>query len=123
MPPSPSPLPPAIDIASVIECAKGVLTPSQWVHWACDCAERVLPLFEAAYPNNKRPREAIRLARAAVDAAADAARAAADAARAAADAADAAAYAAADAAYAAACAEMCQLIRTRWPQCPLPEEA
>ena len=27
--------------------------------WAADCAERVLPLFEAACPNDRRPREAI----------------------------------------------------------------
>lgn len=27
--------------------------------WAADCAERVLPLFEAAHPADKRPREAI----------------------------------------------------------------
>jgi hypothetical protein len=27
--------------------------------WAADCAERVLPLFEKAYPNDDRPRQAI----------------------------------------------------------------
>ena len=27
--------------------------------WAADCAERVLPLFEKAYPNDNRPRKAI----------------------------------------------------------------
>ncbi|MFN8443108.1 MAG: hypothetical protein U0175_20205 [Caldilineaceae bacterium] len=27
--------------------------------WAADCAERVLPFFEAAYPNDDRPRKAI----------------------------------------------------------------
>lgn len=27
--------------------------------WAADCAERVLPLFEARYPNDDRPRKAI----------------------------------------------------------------
>ena len=31
--------------------------------WAADCAERVLPLFEAAHPADKRPREAISAAR------------------------------------------------------------
>lgn len=31
--------------------------------WAADCAERVLPLFEAAQPDDKRPREAISAAR------------------------------------------------------------
>jgi hypothetical protein len=70
--------------------------------FACDCAERVLHLFEAKYPNDDRPRKAIEVAQrfangdatteeltAAWDAARDAARAAArdaawDAARAAA---------------------------------------
>jgi len=32
--------------------------------WAADCAERVLPLFEAEAPNDSRPREAIESARA-----------------------------------------------------------
>lgn len=32
--------------------------------WAADCAERVLPLFEAAAPADKRPRELIARARA-----------------------------------------------------------
>jgi hypothetical protein len=85
------------------------------VTFACDCAERVLPVYEAKYPENKAPHEAIRQARLflepdfyAADAAdaANAAYAAADAAKAAyaaADAADAAnaAYAAYAAAYAA----------------------
>ena len=31
--------------------------------FACDCAERVLPLFEKRYPNDKRPRKAIEVAR------------------------------------------------------------
>jgi hypothetical protein len=31
--------------------------------FACDCAERVLHLFEAKRPDDKRPREAIRIAR------------------------------------------------------------
>lgn len=32
-------------------------------HFAADCAERVLPIFEKRYPNDSRPREAIRVAR------------------------------------------------------------
>ena len=32
--------------------------------WAADCAERVLPLFEAAAPADRRPREAIEAVRA-----------------------------------------------------------
>ena len=81
---------------------------------ACECAELVLPIFEKEYPNDNRPRKAIKAARAyalnpcektayaagnAADAVADAADAVADAADAAADAADAAdaAAAAADA--------------------------
>src|SRR3989344_2332334 len=31
--------------------------------WAADCAERVLPFFEKAYPNDKRPRKAIEACR------------------------------------------------------------
>ncbi len=33
------------------------------VIWACDCADRVLPHFETARPNDKRPRQAIEAAR------------------------------------------------------------
>jgi hypothetical protein len=32
--------------------------------WAADCAERVLPIFEAKYPDDDRPRKAIEAARA-----------------------------------------------------------
>ncbi len=32
--------------------------------WAADCAERVLPLFEKAYPRDERPRQAIEACRA-----------------------------------------------------------
>jgi hypothetical protein len=31
--------------------------------FACDCAERVLPLFEKEYPDNQGPRQAIEVAR------------------------------------------------------------
>ncbi|MDK2889621.1 MAG: hypothetical protein PWR21_253 [Methanoculleus sp.] len=31
--------------------------------WAADCAERVLPLFETAYPEDDRPRSAIEVCR------------------------------------------------------------
>lgn len=31
--------------------------------WAADCAERVLPFFEIAYPNDERPRKAIEACR------------------------------------------------------------
>lgn len=31
--------------------------------WAADCAERMLPLFEQAYPNDDRPRHAIETCR------------------------------------------------------------
>jgi hypothetical protein len=64
---------------------------------AADFAEDVLPIFEAKYPKDQRPRKAIEAARK-LGSSADAAYAAADAAAAA------AAYAAADAAYAAAAA-------------------
>ena len=99
----------------------------KWVRWAARCASRVLHNYEAKYPDDTRPRDAIRAAEAyaanptkanayaahAADAAADAADAATNAtnaayaaayaaADAAAYAADAAAYAAYGAAYAAA---------------------
>lgn len=82
----------------------------QWREFACDCAERALPLFERDYPNDARSRACIAVARRyAVGLATDAERAAArDAAGAAArdaagDAAwDAAGAAAWDAAWAAA---------------------
>ena len=49
--------------------------------FACDCAERVLPIFERSRPGDVRPREAIAVARRyAVGAASEAARAAARAA-------------------------------------------
>src|SRR5450830_713906 len=32
--------------------------------WACDCAQRVLPYFEEAYPEDDRPRKAIEAGRA-----------------------------------------------------------
>ena len=32
--------------------------------WAADCAERVLPCFEAKYPRDDRPRKAVEAARA-----------------------------------------------------------
>ena len=84
-------------------------------HFGAWCAEQVLPLFETAYPNDMRPRNAIAVARnddatpedrdaawAARAAAGDAARAAGDAARDAAWDAAGAAGAAAGAAWAAA---------------------
>jgi hypothetical protein len=96
----------------------GTLTQDVLVTFAADCAARVLPLFEARFPDDDRPRKAIEAARSGDADAAYAAYAAADAARAAyaanaayaayaaayaARAADAAVYAAraADAAYAA----------------------
>ena len=78
--------------------------------FACDCAELVLPKFEARYPEDRRPRQAIEVARRFADglatpeesqAAAAASAAAAYYAAAADYAAYAAAYAAYDAAYAA----------------------
>ena len=78
----------------------GTLDRPTLVAWACDCAERALPIFEKRHPKDDRPRKAIETTRAwlrgearteQVQAAADAAAYAADAA------AYAAAYAAADA--------------------------
>jgi hypothetical protein len=31
--------------------------------WACDCAERVLPLYEQQYPDDKRPRRRLEMTR------------------------------------------------------------
>jgi hypothetical protein len=72
--------------------------------FACDCAERVLPIFERKYPDDKRVHNCIRIARgfAYGEVTEDELNAAADAANAAAYAANAAYAAAADAAYAAA---------------------
>ncbi len=39
------------------------ITDRTWRHFACDCAEHVLPLFTARYPNDNRPADAIRIAR------------------------------------------------------------
>jgi hypothetical protein len=79
----------------------GNLTHVQNVSIAVECAEHVLHIYEAKYPDDKRPRQAIEAAKAWLDNPCDATRNAADAAAYAADAADAAAYAA-DAAYDAA---------------------
>jgi hypothetical protein len=105
------------------------------VTWACNCAERVLPLWEAKYPNDQPPHDAIAAIRAAsyvadasyvVDAAsyvaswaASHAARAADSACAASWAADstcAAAYAAARASYAAAraSADVAHTAERRW---------
>ena len=72
--------------------------------FACECAEHVLSLFEAKYPQDMRPRQAIALAREAIfdESKREEAKEAADAARATARAAYAAAYAAAGAAAGAA---------------------
>ena len=76
--------------------------------FACDCAESVLHLYERDYPNDNRPREAIRISRACAvgEAIAEASAAASDTARAAAiAAASAAASAAARAAASAAASD------------------
>ena len=62
---------------------------SKLVFCACEIAERVLPLFETQYPNDKRPREAIEAARNYAENPTEENRAAAHAASAAASAADA----------------------------------
>ena len=91
----------------------GSITPEIAVAFAADCAEHVLPIFEAKFPNDNRPRAAIEAARAciadptpenrvAAENAYNAATAAARAATAAARAATAATWAAATAAATAA---------------------
>ena len=97
---------PAIDTNALIECygKDPRMTPQKWVEWACDCAERVLPLFQAYRPDNVHPAQALAVTRRWIaNPTKENARAAADAARAAAYAAD-TAYAA-DAADAAAAAD------------------
>jgi hypothetical protein len=84
-----------------------LLKPADFVTFACDCAERVLHIFEEEFPDDNRPRKAIEVARSGNRDAAYAAAAAFAAARtiafaAARTIARAAADAAADAAYAAA---------------------
>ena len=100
-------------------CCREVLIHPALPHWtretivrfAADCAERVLPIFEAKYPNDDRPRKAVEAARsgdaqrARAASAAAAAYAAADAASAYAAYASASAYAAYAAADAAASAD------------------
>ena len=93
----------------------GTLTRELAVAFAADCAEHVLPIFETAFPGDKRPRRAIEAARtgvAARDASRDAAEAAARAARAAGVAAGAAAWAARTATWAAWAAWAAEASRT-----------
>jgi len=106
--------------------------------FACDCAERALPIFEASFPDDKRPRDAINTARRYIAGGAPesefrAAEAAARAARTdgtAADAADAArtartaTWAAGDACAAeyAAQTEMLNKILRKWERTPPAEE-
>ena len=84
----------------------GELTPGIAATFAADCAERVLGLFEAKFPDDDRPRKAIEAARACIaDPTPENRAAAGDAARYAGDAAWAAAGAAGDAGDAAWAAE------------------
>ena len=87
-----------------VRLVERVMTEREVRLFAADCAEHVLPLFEAEYPTDSRPREAIAAARAYADGKITAGQlnAARDAAWAAADAAWDAAGAAADSALAAA---------------------
>jgi len=57
-----------------------LLRPEDFVAFACDCAERVLRLFEERFPRDSRPRKAIEAARSGDRAAAEAAARAAGAA-------------------------------------------
>ena len=53
---------PADDAAWVV-LKHGFLSDKALRHFACDCAERVLPLFKEERPDDKRPRQAIEMAR------------------------------------------------------------
>ena len=44
-------------------CRSDFLDDRCWRLFACDCAERVLPIFEKEHPTDKRPRKAIETAR------------------------------------------------------------
>ena len=99
-----------VDLEAVLGmCREAKLPKPYWVRWAIECAERVISIWVAEYPNDLRPVQAIEAAKSWIstpttDAARDAA-SAASAARAAADSANAAYYAAAySAAYYAAAA-------------------
>ena len=56
---------PLIDIDTLVECYSKdpKMTPHKWVQWACDCAERALPLYETSCPNDTRPRDALAASR------------------------------------------------------------
>jgi hypothetical protein len=51
------------EIAGSIDALAGRSGHRMLAVWASDCARRVLPLFEAAFPEDQRPRKAIRAAR------------------------------------------------------------
>ena len=44
-------------------CRSDFLDDKRWRLFACDCAERALPLFEKVYPEDIRPRKSIETAR------------------------------------------------------------
>ena len=44
-------------------CRSDFLDDKRWRLFACDCAERVLSIFEKEYPDDNRPRKAIETAR------------------------------------------------------------
>ena len=93
-----------VDLEAVLDmCREAKLPKPYWVRWAVECAERVISIWVAEYPNDLRPVQAIEAAKSWIStptpAAADAARAAARDARDAADSAHAAANAAYSAAY------------------------
>ena len=105
-------LPPAFPLGDIVAqyTEDPRMTRTKWVLWACDCAERVLPVFETKYPDDVRPRRALEAARAWLAEPTEANRENADAAAYAAYATACAAYAAyatACAAYAAAYATAC----------------
>jgi len=53
-----------IPVADKLWVACYLLDHRSLVAWACDCAERTLPIFEKKYPEDKRPRNAIEVTRA-----------------------------------------------------------
>ena len=45
-------------------CRSSFMSDKNWRLFACECAERVLPIFEKEYPDDNRPRKSIETSRA-----------------------------------------------------------
>ena len=73
-----------VDLEAVLDmCREAKLPKPYWVRWAVECAERVISIWVAEYPNDLRPVQAIEAAKSWISTPTPAAAAAAAAARAA----------------------------------------